>query len=64
LRISYSNGVVYANVCKTLLIMSHTKRKPLKDQINIFDDPYLTHKKAIELSRLHVDTKPIKKDLK
>jgi len=60
LRISYSNGVVYANVCKTLLIMSHTKRKPVSKHVDIHAIPYTTHKQAIELSKLHKDLKPIK----
>lgn len=38
--------------------------RPLSQRINIFDEPYVTHKQAIELSKQHIDTKPIKKDLK
>jgi hypothetical protein len=36
------------------------KRRPFTQHVNIFEEPYTTHKQAIELSRLHVDTKPVK----
>ena len=44
--------------------MSYKKRRPLNKHYDIHSEAYLTHKQAIELSKLHVDTKPIKKDLK
>jgi len=44
--------------------MSHTKRKPVSQHVDIHAIPYTTHKKAIEFSKLHVDKKPIKYDLK
>jgi len=44
--------------------MSHTRRKPVKEQLNIHQEMKLSREKAIELSKLHVDVKPIKYDLK
>jgi hypothetical protein len=40
------------------------KRRPFTQHVNIFDEAYLTHKRAIEISKAHIDIKPIKKCLK
>jgi len=36
----------------------------LNKQYDIHAEPYLTHKRAIEISKTHIDTKPVKKMLK
>jgi len=40
--------------------MSHTKRKPVKEQLSIHQEMKMSREKAIELSKLHKDLKPIK----
>jgi len=40
------------------------KNRPIKEQLNIHDEMKLSRLKAIELSKNHVDTKPIKYLLK
>ena len=44
--------------------MSTTKKKPIKEQLNIHQEMKLSRLKAIEIAKLHVDIKPIKYDLK
>jgi len=44
--------------------MSHTKRKPVKEQLSIHQEMKLSREKAIELSKSHKDKKVTKYDLK
>jgi hypothetical protein len=39
--------------------MSNTKKRPLNKQYDIHAEPYLTHKRAIEISKTHIDAKPV-----
>ena len=44
--------------------MSTTKKKPIEQQETVKEYFLRMRKEAIELSKLHVDVKPIKYDLK
>jgi hypothetical protein len=40
--------------------MSNTKKRPVKEQLSIHQEMKLSRQKAIEISKNHIDVKPIK----